>query len=112
MENEMKYFVYLAFEDVSLPPFQDILILGRKCPHGKDGVSKCLNFLAPDDFELIELDDPNIEALLVNKRILKRLPIPKIIEVLQQKVFPYITKGEIIRVDFKVKVTYEKIEVK
>ena len=47
---------------------------------------------------------------MVNKRILKRISSQKIIDILKSKVFPYVSKGEIVKVDFKVKITYEKIE--
>lgn len=93
-----------------MPPFQDILLLGKKCPHGKSGVSKCLSLLEPDVFEMIELDHETVEAMLVNKLILKRMPAEKVIEILQEKVFPYITKGEIVRVDFHVKISFDTIE--
>lgn len=109
-ENRTKYSVSICFENVTLPPFEDILILGRRCSVGKSGISGCLNLLAPDDFKLIDINDDNVEAILVNNKILKRLPDQKIIEILKSKVFPYITKGELVRVDFKVKISFEKIE--
>lgn len=109
-QNKRSFAVSLGFEGVSLPPFKDILLLGKKCPHGKAGVSKCLNLLAPDDFELIGLEDEAMEAMLVHKRILKRMPAEKVIEILREKVFPYVTKDECIKVDFSVKISFDKIE--
>jgi hypothetical protein len=109
-KEKKNFYVSLSFEGVSLPPFQDILLLGRKCPHGKSGISKCLSLLEPDGFEMIELDHETVEAMLVNKRILKRMPAEKVIKILREKVFPYITKGEIIRVDFHVKISFDTIE--
>lgn len=110
-EKEKRNFnVLLSFEGVSLPPFRDILLLGRKCPHGKSGVSKCLRLLEPDGFEMIEVEHETVEAMLVSKRILKRMPAKKITEILKEKVFPYITKGEIIKVDFHVRISFDIIE--
>ena len=111
MKDEPKYSVSMSFAEVMLPPFKDILVLGSKCPQGKIGVSKCLNFLAPDNFELIETEDLLAEAILVNKKILKRMSAEKVIGILKERVFPYITNGEIIRVDFKVTLSYDNIEV-
>jgi len=31
--------VEISFEEIKLPPFQDILILGRTCPYGKKGIA-------------------------------------------------------------------------
>jgi hypothetical protein len=104
-----EYSVSLSFEGVSLPPFEDILILGKKCPHGKIGVTACLQLLAPDDFELVELDNDHVEALLISKRLLKRMPQAEIVRILQDCVFPRISKGEVVKVDFKVRVFYQNI---
>ncbi|MBU0710522.1 hypothetical protein KJ762_11805 [bacterium] len=112
MKNQPNYSLTLIFEEVKLPPFQDILILGSKCPQGKVGISKCMHFLAPDDFELFEIEKSHVEAVLISKNILQRMSGQKVIKVLEEKVFPYITSGEIIKVDLKVRITYENIEIK
>lgn len=108
--NYPKFTVSLNFEGIKLPPFQDILLLGRRCPHGKKGVSQCLNLLAPESFEIVEIDDPTVEAIIVGKHILKRIPAEKIVEILKEKVFPFITHGEIVRVDFRIRMYFEDIE--
>lgn len=97
MKMGPKFTVSLSFEAVKLPPFQDILILGKRCPHGKSHVSQCLNLLAPETFEMVEIDDPIVEAMLVSKQILRRLTVENIIKILKEKVFPYITPGEVIK---------------
>ena len=109
--EEMKFTLSISFEEISLPPFRDILILGKKCPQGKHGVVKCFNLLVPNGFEMIELDHEIVEAVLVSKKILKRLPSEKIIDILRTRVFPRITRGEIIKVDFNIKMYFENIEV-
>jgi hypothetical protein len=111
-ENNSKTLnVSLTFKNITLPPFQDILILARKCPHGTKGIFGCFQLLSPDQFELIEPDDPKIEALLVNKRLLKRMPITTIIELLQQRVFPYIDTGEMVKVDLDITTQIDNIKI-
>ena len=111
MEKGKKYYsVSLSFESISLPPFEDILILGSKCPLGKFGISKCLDLLSPDEFEFFEFDDETIGCILLNKRILKRMPKEEIVQILKKNVFPYIESGEIVKVNFPVKVTIKDIE--
>lgn len=110
MVKNPKFSISLSFEEVKLPPFQDILLLGRKCPHGKPGVSQCLNLLAPEAFEMVEIDDPTVEAMLVSKRLLKRMPVENIVGILKEKVFPYITPGEVVKLDFHVRIYFDNIE--
>lgn len=110
MAKKPKFSISLSFEEVKLPPFQDILLLGKRCPHGKAGVSQCFNLLAPEAFEMVQIDDPTVEAMLVSKRILKRMPAENIVDILKEKVFPYITPGEVVRIDFNIKIYFDNIE--
>ncbi|HUV50548.1 MAG TPA: hypothetical protein VMW78_05970 [Anaerolineae bacterium] len=105
-----RFTVALSFVDIKFPPFDDILLLGKKCPQGKAGMSKCLHLLEPDRFEMFEIDDPVIEAILISKKILKRMPMKKIIEILKAKVFPFIMIGECVKVDFNVTIYHDQIE--
>jgi hypothetical protein len=106
-----KFSVQLGFEEVSLPPFEDILIIGRKCPQGKIGLSKSFELLVPNEFELFEIDDPVVEAIFVNKRILKKLDKKYIIPILEEKIFPFVSDSEILKVDFKLRVFYDNLEI-
>ena len=113
MKNEMnrKYSIQLSFEEIRIPPFEDILILGKKCPQGKTGIYKSFQLLVPDEFETIEIEDKIVEAVFINKRILKKLDKDKIIEILRKKVFPYVSECEILKVDFKLKIFYDSLEL-
>ena len=106
-----KYSVQLSFEEIRLPPFDDILILGKKCPHGRIGVSKSFEFLVPNEFETFEInDDAIVDVVFINKRILKKMNKDKIIHILKDKVFPFISESEILKVDFKLRIFYNSIE--
>ena len=109
-ESTRKFSVQLSFEEIRLPPFEDILILGKKCPQGKIGVYKSFELLVPNEFEPFEIEDEIVESVFVNKRVLKKLDKDKIIAILREKVFPYISESEILKVDFKLKIFYDSIE--
>jgi len=101
----------LSFENVSLPPFNDILIITKKSPHGRLGVISSLNLLVPDCFGLIEVKHDVVEAVMINKRILKKIDEQQIIKILSERVFPYIEPGELIKVDFNLKISFSNVEV-
>lgn len=107
----MKYTINLSFEQIKLPPFQDILILARNCPQGKIGLSKSFELLLPNGFELIDVEDELIEAVFVQKSILNKVPAEKVINILRENVFPSISEGEIVKVDFKVTIAIHNIEL-
>lgn len=112
MEDQItrKFSVQLSFEEVRLPPFDDILVLGKKCPQGAIGVHKSFDLLIPNEFEPFKVDDEFVEAIFVNKRVLKKLDIEKILTILRAKVFPYVSESEILKVDFKLRIFYDSVE--
>ena len=108
--NGIKYTVNLSFEEIKLPPFEEMLILGKNSPHGKQGVSKSFELLIPNGFAIIDTDHKNVDCVFVNKRILSKMPVEKILKILQTNVFPYVSEQEILKVDFKVMVSFKIVE--
>ncbi|MCL4483879.1 MAG: hypothetical protein M1445_14920 [Bacteroidetes bacterium] len=109
-EQNRKFSVQLSFEEIRLPPFEDILILGRKCPQGRIGVYKSFELLVPNEFETFEIEDEVVEAIFVNKKVLKKLDKDRIVAILREKVFPYVSESEILKVDFKLRIYYDSVE--
>ena len=106
----VRYSINLSFEEIRLPPFEDILIIGSKCPQGKIGLSKSFQFLVPNEFDVFEINNGTVEAVFINRRILRKISQDKVISVLEEKVFPYVSECEILKVDFKLRISYETIE--
>jgi hypothetical protein len=106
-----KFSVQLGFEEITLPPFEDILILGKKCSQGRIALSRSFEMMVPNEFEVFEIDSPVIEAVFVNKRILKKMDKDYIFPILEEKVFPFVSESEILKVDFKLRVFYDTIDV-
>jgi len=58
--NEKRYKMDICFHTIELPPFHDVLILSKKCPHGLKGISECIGLLAPDGYEYIEMNEMTV----------------------------------------------------
>jgi hypothetical protein len=110
MSDVKKYTINISFEEAKLPPFRDILVMGRHSLQGKIGLGKSFELMVPNSFEMIELDDEHAEAIFVNKKILVKMPKEKIIAILKDRVFPFVSRGELLKVDFRVAITYSSIE--
>jgi hypothetical protein len=107
---ETSYVINLDFEAIKLPPVTDILILGKKNPQGKMGVLHSFHLISPDVFELIEINDSEtVEAMIINKSLLSKLKKEEIIRILTEYVFPYISKGEAIRVNLNIQIFQRNI---
>ena len=99
--------ITMSFEPVRLPPFDDILVLARKNPHGSHGLIKCMDLLAPEDFDLIEVEHDTIEAVVVSRRLQKRVSKDKIIRMLETHVFPEMSPGDLVKVDMDIRKTIQ-----
>lgn len=100
-KSSIRYDITLNFKTIKLPPVRDILVLGKKFPQGKVGIMECFRFIAPDEFEMFDIPEPEevVEAVMISKRILARIPAEKIIDLLREHVFCRIAKGEALNVD-------------
>jgi len=110
-KQEMKYSINLSFQEIKLPPFDEILVVGKNSPHGKLGISKSFELLQPNGFEVIDIsDEEKVEAVFVNKRILAKLSKEKLMKILRDKVFPFVTEGELLKVDLRVTISYHSTD--
>ncbi len=111
--SETSFLVDLDFKVIKFPPVTDILVIGKKTPHGKFGVLNSFELISPDVFELIETgDDPssNVEAVIINKNLLRKLPREAIMRILAENVFPFVCKGETMNVDMNIRLYRKDIE--
>lgn len=105
------YNISLNFEEIKLPPFQDILILAKNCAQGKIGLTKSFELMVPNGFVTIDVDDEKVETVFVNKNIVSKISEQNVIKILKNNVFPYISEGEMIRVNFKVNISIKDIMI-
>ncbi|MFP4340482.1 MAG: hypothetical protein ACLFQO_08560 [Cyclobacteriaceae bacterium] len=110
-DNTVNYNINLSFQEIKLPPFEDILVVGRQSEQGKVGLSKSLELLVPESFTLIEVEDNNVSAIFINSRILKKIKKEEVLEILRNRVYPFVSEKEIVKVDFKITISFQNIEV-
>lgn len=84
---------------------------GLDCPLGMNGVGQCLDYLIPDGYDRFEVSDDHVAAIIVNKSILNRISESTLIHILQKRVFPYVGKKEIMKVDFNIKIAYDAFSI-
>lgn len=110
-KTNKNFSLQLSFESINLPPFEDILVLGKKCPQGRIGVSKSFELLVPNEFKAIDIDDEHVETIFINKKILRKMDLETIIQILKEKVFPFVLNSEIVKVDFKLRIFYDTFKL-
>jgi len=111
LEGQVNYQINLSFKEINLPPFEDILVVGNQSKQGRVGLSKSFDYLVPMSFDMVEIDDEDVAVVFISRKVLKKVPKDKVIRILKEKVFPFVSNDEILKVDFKISVTYESIEI-
>jgi len=102
----------LQIKKIDLPYTHDILVLGKHTTITKNVVLHTLQFLAPDKYEMLNLDqEPIVEAIFIRKDILRKITLNILLRLLADKVFPYIAEEEIIKVDLSIKIKQGPFEV-
>ncbi len=109
-EGKIRYSIKMNLEEVNLPPFEDILILGRNGSQGKVGLFQSLQMLYPGIYEMAELHEKNVEAVYINRKITQKLGVEKVIAILRKNVFGLISEGELAKIDFKISISFTNIE--
>lgn len=108
MDNQQKrYHVDLEFQPIKLPLVRDVLVVCKKFSRGKEDIMEAFKFIAPDEFELFDIPSEissTVEAIVVNKRILKKIHLNGLISILESQVFPYLSHGEAVKVDLDLRI--------
>lgn len=109
-EGKIRYTIKMSLEEITLPPFEDILILGRNGSQGKIGLYQSLQMLYPGTYEMVDLQEQNVEAIYVNRKITQKLGVEKVIAILRRNIFGLISEGELAKIDFKISISFTNIE--
>jgi hypothetical protein len=103
----------LRFTPYHLPPLDSALIIGKRAPVGANGISRAFQELSPATFQLIAVEHPVAEAVLVRASDLRKLPQQELIRRLLQLADQIMDETDTLHVAlrFEVIVEEEDIEV-
>ncbi len=68
-----------------MPPMQDALIVGKRAPIGPEAARRMVDILSPDQYEIVKVDHPAIEAIVVRKALFNMLPQEKLVGLLLEE---------------------------
>jgi hypothetical protein len=103
----------LRFTPYHLPPLDSALIIGKRAPVGANGIGRAFQELTPATFQLIPVEHPVAEAVLVRVSDLRKLPQQELIRRLLQLADQIMDETDTLHVAlrFEVIVEEEDIEV-
>lgn len=103
-EPDRKAELTILFSNFEIPPVQDVLLIGRFAPIGPEAVQRMVDYLSPDQYELVRLEHPVFEAAVLKKNLLKLMPEEKLIPLILEEGERIGTEDGVIKAQVKITV--------
>ena len=98
----------LQISEFEVPPMQDLLIIGKRAPIGPEAVRRMAEALSPEQFTLIKLDHPKIEAVLLRTSLMEMMDRQLLVNILLEEAERLISDSMVLRSELKIAVTVQR----
>jgi len=98
----------LKISEFEVPPMQDMLIIGRKAPIGPEAVRRMAEALSPEQFTLMKMDHPKIEAVLLRNTLLQMLDEKLLMKIVLEESERMISDSMVLRSELKIAVSIQR----
>lgn len=85
VESTKKAEITLRLSEFEMPPMQDVLIVGKRAPIGPEAARRMVDILSPEQYEIVELEHPIIEAIVLRKFLMSMIPKDKLISLILEE---------------------------
>ncbi|WP_240986924.1 hypothetical protein [Acididesulfobacillus acetoxydans] len=75
----------MHLSEFEMPPMQDVLIVGRNAPIGPEAAKRMVDVLSPDQYKVIKIDHPVIEAIVVRNALINMIPEERLTEFILEE---------------------------
>ncbi|MFZ5873420.1 MAG: hypothetical protein ACOYW8_03275 [Bacillota bacterium] len=94
--------ITLSLSELDFPPMQDILLVGRRAPIGPEAARRMVDALSPEQYDVLRLEHPLFEAVVVKKSLLRLLPRERLLPIILEEGERVATENTIVKVRAKV----------
>jgi hypothetical protein len=98
----------LKISEFEVPPMQDLLIIGRNAPIGPEAVRRMAQALSPDQFLIIRIDHPKVEAILIRQSLVQMLDQDVLMSIIVEEAERMISDNMVLRSELKIEVFVQR----
>ncbi|WNC12565.1 hypothetical protein [Brevibacillus brevis] len=98
----------LKISEFEVPPMQDLLIIGRRAPIGPEAVRRMAEALSPEQFTLIKMDHPKIEAVLLRNSLLQMIDEKRLMTIILEEAERMISDSMVLRSELKIAMSVQR----
>ncbi|MFS0553028.1 hypothetical protein [Brevibacillus sp. 179-C9.3 HS] len=98
----------LKISEFEVPPMQDMLIIGRKAPIGPEAVRRMADALSPEQFTLLKMNHPKIEAVLLRNTLLQMIDEKLLMKIIMEEAERMISESMVLRSELKIALSVQR----
>lgn len=98
----------IRLSEFEIPPIQDVLLVGRKAPIGPGAVRRMADVMSPEQYEIINIEEGIIEALVVRKALLTLIPKQKLVDILLEEGKKIANESSVIKAQVDISVVIKR----
>ncbi|CCO09058.1 hypothetical protein [Desulforamulus hydrothermalis] len=102
VESTRKAEITMRVSEFEVPPMQDVLLVGRKAPIGPEAARRMVDILSPEQYEIIEVDHPVIEAIVIRKSLTHMLTRDRLIPLILEEGGKVANESNIIKAQINI----------
>ncbi len=87
-----------------LPPVESALVVGKRAVIGSNAMRKALDEMLPDQFTLVPIEHPVIEALLLRTAHLRRVPQERLVPLVVKHAEAAMDETDMMHVDLTIEI--------
>ena len=77
--------INIRLSEFEIPPMQDALLIGLRAPIGPEAVRRMADAMSPEQYEIIKLNSPIFEAIVIKKSLLKQIDQNKLLPIIVEE---------------------------
>jgi len=108
LKEAKKAEIQMQMTEFEMPPMQDVVIVGRNAPIGPEALKRLVDVLSPDQYKIIKVDHPVIEAIVIRNALMNMIPEEKLKEFIIEEGGKIVDESTIIKAHVKITVHVSK----
>ena len=108
MKEAKKAEIQMYLTEFEMPPMQDVVIVGRNAPIGPEALKRMVDVLSPDQYKIIKVDHPVIEAIVVRNALMNMIPEEKLSAFILEEGEKIVDASSIIKAHVNITVHVSK----
>jgi len=107
-KKSKKALINMELETFKIPPSGEVLVLGKNCPIGPQAAKRMLDSVAPNQFELVQVEDDIIEAIFCKKYLFLRAERERLVKTIIEEAKAIMGSDCMVKIKLEVTVTVKR----